>query len=128
MITARSYRHPDGAETIDTTDKTIEAVEKDLQRILKGMDLLGGESEPHYSNWRDRADPWGKTRLFPQSYRWISCYAVTGGSEGHWVHVDVIGGSDEDPDRRELIFLAKTFMGWEHACKIAQACATILQA
>lgn len=54
-------------------------------------------------------------------YRWIACYAVTGGSEGHYVHVDRVYLAHEY-DREfthEAIFLYKTFGGWEAACQVA---------
>ena len=41
---------------------------------------------------------------FPE-YRWIACYVVTGGSEGYYVHVDVI--PREEGKRSRTIFLAK---------------------
>lgn len=54
-------------------------------------------------------------------YRWISCWAVTGGSEGHYVHVDRVY-LEKEFDRefkRESLFLAKTFGGYDRACEIA---------
>jgi hypothetical protein len=54
-------------------------------------------------------------------YRWIACYAVTGGSEGHYIHVDRLylkGPYDRD-FTREPLFLAKTFGGYAQACAIA---------
>ncbi len=71
-------------------------------------------------------------QLWPEGYRWISCYAVTGGSEGHYVHIDLIFNIEHTaigPIRTPLgMFLAKTFQGMEHAQKIATRCATLLGA
>jgi hypothetical protein len=41
----------------------------------------------------------------------IACYAVTGGSEGHYVHVDVIrmGIAEDDTGQPGTVLLAKTF-------------------
>jgi len=54
-------------------------------------------------------------------YRWIACYAVTGGSEGHYVHVDRIWARDAYKGElvHEPLFLAKTFGGYARACQIA---------
>jgi hypothetical protein len=60
---------------------------------------------------------------FPQDYNWIACYAVTGGSEGHYVHVDII-----KEDKRTLLYLAKTFRGYNHACEIAAHLGKMLNA
>lgn len=52
----------------------------------------------------------------------IICYAVTGGNEGHYIHVDVIrenGASD-------CLALGKTFRGWDHAWAMAKRCAELL--
>lgn len=51
--------------------------------------------------------------------RWLACYAVTGGSEGHYVHVDRLWVDDALALQREALFLSKTFGGYETACKIA---------
>jgi len=51
--------------------------------------------------------------FFPES-GFIACYAVAGGSEGHWVHVDAIRGQTAQP-----LFRAKTFGGLDHAIGIA---------
>lgn len=61
---------------------------------------------------------------WPDRYRWIACYAVTGGSEGHYIHVDIV----YDDKRRDLVFLGKTFQGMGHAQKMAAKCAEELGA
>jgi hypothetical protein len=63
-----------------------------------------------------------------ESHRWIACYAVTGGSEGHFVHVDLIYGYDGDYTGKALhLVTGKTFMGLAHALKIANRCAELLR-
>jgi len=53
----------------------------------------------------------------PKRFHHIACYAVVGGSEGHYIHIDFTL-----PDEKRLSFaLAKTFGGMENALKIANA-------
>ncbi len=88
-------------------------------------------------------------------YRWITCYAVTGGSEGHYSHIEVIGRPESmraqfydtsSPDGknwhwhkiddtlsggpciRHQIALGKTFEGMDRAQQIAAFCAKALDA
>ena len=61
---------------------------------------------------------------WPLHYAWVACYAVTGGSEGHYIHIDVITRDDT----RRLITLGKTFEGMDRALAIANACARHLGA
>ena len=56
--------------------------------------------------------------------RQIACYAVTGGSEGHYVHVDIHTMDGETVS----LMVAKTFMGMDHAWKIAIKLADLLGA
>ena len=59
--------------------------------------------------------------------RWIACYAVTGGSEGHYIHVDLIHGYDQEWTGKALhLITGKTFLGLAHALKIANRCAELL--
>lgn len=52
--------------------------------------------------------------LFPEKYSWIVCYAVRGGSEGHYLHLDVICHGSV-----KLIALAKTFEGLRFSFDVA---------
>lgn len=74
---------------------------------------------------------------FPEGYRWIACYPVTGRSEGHYIHVDVMVSHERhrDPfslpetyEERNLVFLGKTFKGFDFAARVAAACAKHLGA
>lgn len=85
----------------------------------------------------------------PHDYRWVACFAVTGGSEGHYIHVDfmvpvdrmVASEGDFGEKQHELsiapgcrlwrnvrLALGKTFKGMDHACEIARRCAVLLGA
>lgn len=70
--------------------------------------------------------------LWPDSVRHIACYAVTGGSEGHYVHVDVLHDYMHTVVGHirvaRGIFLAKTFRGMAHAQKMATRIAELLGA
>ena len=63
-----------------------------------------------------------------ESHRWIACYAVTGGSEGHYVHIDLIDGYDHDWTGRVVhLITGKTFLGLAYAQTIANRCAELLR-
>jgi hypothetical protein len=66
---------------------------------------------------------------WPRHTRRIVCFAATGGSEGHYVHVGILylDFGDSEPKYQHL-FLGKTFHGLEHAQRIANACAVHLGA
>ena len=59
---------------------------------------------------------------FPQTYFRLICFAVTGGSEGHYIHVGVVQKDEKYQD----LFLGKTFLGYGKACEIAQIIGLIL--
>ena len=59
-----------------------------------------------------------EAQYWPLRFAWVACYAVTGGSEGHYIHIDVITRED----KRILMSLGKTFEGMERALQIANAC------
>jgi len=58
---------------------------------------------------------------WPDNVHRIAVFAVEGGSEGHYVHVDIY--HKDDPYDRELkvtnVFLLKTFLGMEHALRLS---------
>lgn len=99
--------------------KTKKEVFNELEKRLKAQGFYPDEyfSSRDYSNEGDKP--------FPE-FRWISCYAVTGDSEGHYIHIDVIP-YDENLERN-IIFLGKSFMGMDYAFEIAKACAKHLGA
>ncbi len=86
---------------------------------------LGGMIDEYFDIypevWRQG---FGGVLQWPDNIKWIACYAVTGGSEGHYIHVDLI----DREGRRTLTFLGKTFQGMAHAQAIANRCAELLGA
>jgi len=101
-------------------DMTVKQIWRRLDRVLRRERL--SDEGISMAEWRVNTTVpfWA---LIPNP-RWIACYAVTGGSEGHYVHVDLIGSEEA----RKLVFLCKTFEGMDHAYKIAQRCAELLGA
>ena len=72
-------------------------------------------------------------RVIRPGYRWISCYPVTGGSEGHYLHVIVV--YQQDAERRSLraneyreIVMIKIFGGWDAAAELSGIVARWLDA
>lgn len=62
-------------------------------------------------------------REFPRC-RWVAVFAVEGASEGMYIHVEAIGlknASGTSDDNRELLFLGKTFFGFDAAMEIVKA-------
>lgn len=95
-------------------NKTIVEVYDELVPILKEQ---GVYDELDYftisGSWQDE-------REFP-NYRWIACFAVEGGNEGHYIHVEAISNADGE-FQREIVFLGKTFCGLDYALKVANVC------
>jgi len=50
-----------------------------------------------------------------EELRFVAVYHATGGSEGHYIHVDMISGVGDGGIKGTGCFLAKTFGGREHA-------------
>jgi len=65
------------------------------------------------------------TKLKDVRYRWIQVYPVTGGSEGHYIHVDLFWQRDYHEGRVPL-FLLKTFGGHAEAVMLAGLLARVL--
>jgi hypothetical protein len=106
--------------TITETD-TVADVFRKLRDVLDEEKLI----DEYFSVSNMAEKPFWKLL---ESYRWIACYAVTGGSEGHYVHVDLIGGYDLDGTGTTLhLITGKTFLGLAHAHKIANRCAELLR-
>lgn len=91
-------------------------VGKNLNAALKSLDMLPDE----YGMNLD-------TDMTPDTpcpeHRWIACFAVEGGSEGWYIHVDALTG-----DHRIPLFLGKTFQGMDRAYEVARTIAKILGA
>lgn len=105
-----------------TESDTVADVHRKLRDVLDNENLI----DEYFSVSATADQPFSKLL---ESYRWIACYVVTGGSEGHYVHVDLISGYDHDWSGKVLhLITGKTFLGLEHAQKIANRCAELLQA
>jgi len=102
---------------LESETLTIDAIYRHLRPELEkrddGLDYFSVASLIQYDNAR-RHQPIGKAR-------WIACYAVTGGSEGHYIHVDRIYEATEYARTftLEALFLGKTFSGYDKACELA---------
>ena len=59
--------------------------------------------------------PRDKSARCPLDYKVIACFAVVGGSEGHYIHVE----SQDGEKNSQLIFLGKTFSGPQHALAVS---------
>lgn len=57
-------------------------------------------------------------------YRWCAVYAVTGGSEGHYIHVDLLVDTNKKELERIPLALGKTFEGLDAAYR---ACAILAE-
>lgn len=73
------------------------------ERILFGQDpdserYSVGPWDEYFSCAQD-----GAARLWPEKYRWIASYVVSGGSEGIYLHVDAVSDGKVTP-----LFVAKT--------------------
>lgn len=113
------YHVVDGYVRDETGKPVSEVFEYVKERLLKdyatGHEEYGGIIDEYFSCSADG--------LWPYRSRWIAVYAVTGGSEGHYVHVDSL----DNEGGRELLFLARTFRGYDHAMEIAKALGKILE-
>lgn len=124
MIELQHYKpHPDkpGYLTFDH-NTTIRDVYRQCDAALTEAGLIGEmEYFDIFAGYQRAKADW------PAS-RWVACFPVEGGSEGHYVHVEAIGLFDRQQlkkglwhqtDERELLLVGKTFMGLEHAIQIA---------
>ena len=106
--------------TITETD-TVADVFRKLRNVLDEDQLI----DEYFSMSNMAEKPFWKLL---ENHRWIACYAVTGGSEGHYIHVDLICGYDLDGTGKVLhLFTGKTFLGLAHAQRIASRCAELLR-
>lgn len=119
-----------------TRDRTYQEVYEEIEGRLEA--LAEGDETRNASICFEYCCPgwhpsWSKNdKPIPtDELRWVACYAVTGGSEGHYIHVDLIVLHDfNGRDLRVVHHLAmiKTFMGMKHARHIAGVCADMLDA
>jgi hypothetical protein len=104
------YRRTRG-RTFREISHVVHAAIKDL--IDEGFSFFDSNSGGHTldSEW-------------PEDVRWVAIYPVTGGSEGHYIHVDLVREVKVEgkyyPVRQtdNCVFLGKTFLGLAHAQKM----------
>jgi len=89
-------------------DKTIEEVYLETVNFLKEQGLFDELDYFTIENALKTETP------FPR-WRWIACYAVVGGNEGHYIHVDAITSEG----KHIMIFTGKTFSGMDFALKVS---------
>lgn len=105
--------------TIAETDTVVDVCRK-LRAVLDEEELID-----EYLSVSGSPDQ--RLRELLEQYRWIACYAVTGGSEGHYIHIDLVAGYDRDWTGTALhLITGKTFLGLAQAQKIANRCAELL--
>ncbi len=92
--------------------KTVAEVFAEIRTVV-GAEPPGAEEGLHVAPW------------IPADHKWpsgqIAVFAVTGGSEGHYVHVEVLGDG-----RYECVGLGKTFHGKDAAWSLARRLADLL--
>lgn len=122
---------------------TVKQVVRRLNRVLEREGLMddGGFSLSGAFTWvlSERPGYVDATKALWTDYRphHLPVYAVTGGSEGHYIHVDGLAAyweGKKKPDSRykpwpkETMFLAKTFQGMKHALTIVARTTELLAA
>lgn len=90
--------------------KKVTEVFEELIEVLKEEKVYEELDYFHVSVGND------KDSDFPTFHK-IACFAVEGGSEGHYIHIAVI-----TPAGIDTLFLGKTFCGMEHALKVSNIC------
>lgn len=112
--------------------RTLRYIDRLLRRILKKAkfdeDYFSANFGRGYSFETLTGDEkWEELRSSFRG-RWVACYAVTGDSEGHYIHVDLVqGGGCAKPERMTL-WTGKTFMGMQSAQELAGFLAILLGA
>lgn len=103
------------AGCIKTQGRTLGEVAHDLGVAFA---LLGIEPD----EYGPTAGSGERDTAWPVSYRWIACYAVTGGSEGWYTHIDAIM-----PDRSVTNLLLCKCWSFQLALQVAHAAAWVLE-
>lgn len=107
---------------------TVKQVIRRLNRVLKREGLAGlleyGFDCRDYGSDKGLADMlWVKARGVH-----LACFAVTGGSEGHYIHIEGLAWDHGDGAIRCSLGIGKTFEGMQVAQQIANRCAELLGA
>jgi len=84
------------------------------KRLSSGLEDSGLRIDEYFSVSSDLRD-----EVWPKNVRRIVVFAVQGGSEGHYVHVDVYTSEHGEETKVATLFLIKTFLGMEHALRLS---------
>jgi hypothetical protein len=90
----------------------------------------GAEMESFIDEYFLMAGPDKTADNYVPRVQFVDCHAVTGGSEGHYIHVGfltTVNGEDNTTHYSQLA-TGKTFKGMDHAYAIAKRCAELLGA
>lgn len=104
-----TYEVDDGCIIHNERARNIDDIMIDVRKEL-GNELI--DKMDYFSSFRYNER--GSAGFSPH-YHWIACFAVEGGSEGHYIHVEEIDGDGH----RHLVILGKTFLGLDVALEIA---------
>lgn len=105
-----------GRPIADIATELRAALDAKDPEILRGFDYFGPLNHARAFEW-------------PAEVKWISCYAVTGGNEGHYVHVDlVLEPKGAKAFEHKGVFLGKTFAGIDAALRLAAELTKLLNA
>lgn len=109
----------------------------------------GGEWKEYIDEYFHGPNTGEESQEIPKNEWGIACWAVTGGSEGHYVHVEIVYFVPDEVDafspdgmgtrkvrlvprqhlaKRVRLAMGKTFRGMAYAQKIAARCAELLGA
>jgi hypothetical protein len=97
--------------------RKVREVRDDLMKYLRHQGL-----DPEALDYFSAFTTGGGEHRWPERYRRIVCFAVTGSNEGWYVHV----GCLDDENNLETLIMGKTFVGMRHARLVADACADAL--
>ncbi len=108
-----------GTDVIADDGHIVETRPKTLQQIST---YLRASLDPLIDEYFTLSSDATAETPWPLDARWIAVFPVTGGSEGHYVHVDAI----DQAGQRNGLYLIKTFRGLAHAWQIAQRLGDLL--
>ena len=121
---------------LDWDGKTIGEIKKMLDEQLEELGVMDRLDYFSVGGVNDELVGLKIPETMNGSYNWITAWACQGGSEGYYVHVEVVGSIPEHLDSLELrqmavrasrcIFLAKTFESLEFACDVAKILTILL--
>ena len=114
----------DGSACERVRYKTVEEVRRELIECLNA-ESDGYECPDDFLKLDDAFDRWD-TFPNPNRLKHIACYVVTGkrAIEGHYIRIEVVTREDD----HFLLYCGSTIWGFEHACRVANACARHLGA